>query len=427
MNWAVGWLAVAMGGCTTPDPTPKPAPSTSAEDELRQQLESLGYIDVSDDAADPSQMGVTLHDTAAAWPGHNLYCMKGLAQALLLDMDGSVVHQWSPPVDTGAPTDREWTSCRLANNGDLIVIGVRENTLSNGIHDGLRFIARYSWDGTERWRKARVRAHHDSAQLPNGDTLTLQVRYRQVPELDTTAPIRDDLLVRIAPDGTVVEQHSLLDALRAAPRPLISRAPEDKWNRVQVDLVHANTVAPITAAHDLFSPGQVLITSRHQQQVFALDLHTGQVTWAWGPGVLRMPHEGAVLDNGNVLIFDNGDEARPHSRIVELQPTASGGEVVWSWTADPPSSFHSDSRGGAQRLPNGNTLVTESNRGHVFELSPAGTIVWEFWNPVLARGDHRRTFRRMERIPLSLTGPLLSGLVGDTVPPTATPQAPGTP
>lgn len=66
MNWAVGWLAVAMGGCTTPDPTPKPAPSTSAEDELRQQLESLGYIDVSDDDADPSQMGVTRHDTAAA-------------------------------------------------------------------------------------------------------------------------------------------------------------------------------------------------------------------------------------------------------------------------------------------------------------------------------------------------------------------------
>ncbi|HJP05426.1 MAG: hypothetical protein QGG67_07840 [Gammaproteobacteria bacterium] len=32
-------------------------------------------------------------------------------------------------------------------------------------------------------------------------------------------------------------------------------------------------------------------------------------------------------------------------------------------------------------LPNGNTLITESDRGRLLEVSPAGEIVWEYVNP----------------------------------------------
>jgi hypothetical protein len=38
-------------------------------------------------------------------------------------------------------------------------------------------------------------------------------------------------------------------------------------------------------------------------------------------------------------------------------------------------------RGGAQRLPNGNTLITESDKGRAFEVTREGEIVWDFYNP----------------------------------------------
>jgi hypothetical protein len=40
--------------------------------------------------------------------------------------------------------------------------------------------------------------------------------------------------------------------------------------------------------------------------------------------------------------------------------------------------------GGAQRLHNGNTLVTEANFGRLFEITPTGEVVWEYINPYFA-------------------------------------------
>ena len=34
-----------------------------------------------------------------------------------------------------------------------------------------------------------------------------------------------------------------------------------------------------------------------------------------------------------------------------------------------------------QALPNGNLLVTESQRGHAFELTPDKKIVWDYYDP----------------------------------------------
>jgi hypothetical protein len=33
---------------------------------------------------------------------------------------------------------------------------------------------------------------------------------------------------------------------------------------------------------------------------------------------------------------------------------------------------------GMQRLPNGNTLICEADPGRVFEVTPAGKVVWEY-------------------------------------------------
>jgi len=53
--------------------------------------------------------------------------------------------------------------------------------------------------------------------------------------------------------------------------------------------------------------------------------------------------------------------------------------------------------GAAQRLSNGNTLITESDEGRVFEVTKGGERVWSYMNSDRA-GGKRATIYRMTRI-----------------------------
>ena len=127
-----------------------------------------------------------------------------------------------------------------------------------------------------------------------------------------------------------------------------------------------------------------------------LDQDTLRVTWSWGWDELEFPHMPRMLPTGNILIFDNGVK-RGFSRILEMNPLTE--KIVWTYQANPVDDFFSEWRGSSQRLPNGNTLICESEKGRVFEVTPDGTIVWEFWNPDLRETKRRRIYRfmRMDR------------------------------
>ncbi|HJB65441.1 MAG TPA: hypothetical protein H9768_04050, partial [Candidatus Mailhella merdavium] len=48
-----------------------------------------------------------------------------------------------------------------------------------------------------------------------------------------------------------------------------------------------------------------------------------------------------------------------------------------------PVNFYSSNESGAQKLPNGNWLITATRHGgHTIEVTPKKEIVWEFINPV---------------------------------------------
>jgi hypothetical protein len=95
---------------------------------------------------------------------------------------------------------------------------------------------------------------------------------------------------------------------------------------------------------------------------------------------------------GNLLVFNNGNmEARPYSTVVEFTPTINpdgtfaindtdpfGANVVWEYDPEPPARFFSFFISGAQRLPNGNTLVNRGAGGEVREVTTDGEIVWEY-------------------------------------------------
>ena len=54
---------------------------------------------------------------------------------------------------------------------------------------------------------------------------------------------------------------------------------------------------------------------------------------------------------------------------------------VWTYMAPDGASFHSPFISGAHRLSNGNTFIDSGAQGRFFEVTPAGEIVWEYWNP----------------------------------------------
>jgi len=99
---------------------------------------------------------------------------------------------------------------------------------------------------------------------------------------------------------------------------------------------------------------------------------------------------------GNILVYNNG-VGRPdgaYSSIEEIvTPIDSNGSYylsgyrygpenpIWIYTADAPNDFYSSFLSGAQRLPNGNTLICDGPRGFFFEVTPDKETVWEYLNP----------------------------------------------
>jgi hypothetical protein len=101
---------------------------------------------------------------------------------------------------------------------------------------------------------------------------------------------------------------------------------------------------------------------------------------------------------GHILVFNNGNR-RPdgtYSSVDEielplkpdgtytLEPTGTYGpdRALWSYTAPNKSEFYSMLISGAQRLPNGNTLICSGISGTVFEVTPEQEVVWKYVNPV---------------------------------------------
>ena len=108
---------------------------------------------------------------------------------------------------------------------------------------------------------------------------------------------------------------------------------------------------------------------------------------------------------GNVLIFNNGGSDVPgfnrsYSSVDEFALPYDGynyrldagaaygpNEVIWTYTADPPESFYAFHGSNAQRLPNGNTLITDAPAGRIFEVTRNGRTVWKFAHPLRREDD----------------------------------------
>ena len=75
--------------------------------------------------------------------------------------------------------------------------------------------------------------------------------------------------------------------------------------------------------------------------------------------------------------------------------------------------------GGAQRLPNGNTIICEATKGNFFEIDSAKNIVWRYVNPVDSTGpiSQGTTTSKNEVFRCLFFEPSYSGFTGHTLTP----------
>jgi len=333
--------------------------------------------------------GVTKHDESKAYEGYTLFCQTGFEPReqdgqpnpiYLIDMAGRIVHQWI--VRTSVQS-----YCRLLQDGNLIYPTHDRSEVTGGTC-GLREL---DPAGNVVWYY-RCRTDHDFQILENGNLLINTITDNMCPALGPELK-RHPYLIEVRRDKTLVwewrgQEH--LDELRELLSPPQWRHVMDRAHgQFAFDWAHNNTCQVIgpnatwekekaAGGAGIFKPGNIFISYRSNDVIAVIDRPTGRIVWAWGPGEIDGQHKPHMLASGNVLIFDNGT-LRGYSRVIELDPLA--GRIEWEYIGSPKESFHSRAISGAQRLPNGNTLICDGQKSRLFEVTPDKEIVWEFKNP----------------------------------------------
>ncbi|MFB6344249.1 MAG: arylsulfotransferase family protein [bacterium] len=135
-----------------------------------------------------------------------------------------------------------------------------------------------------------------------------------------------------------------------------------------------------------FSKGNALISMRNTSTIAVVDLETETIVWSLA-GPFSGQHDPVLLDNNNLLLFDNWGH-RGYSKVIEMDPLTQ--EIAWAFYGSESNNFASKCCGSNQRLPNDNTLITDSTHGRSFEVTPEGRIVWDFYNPHRSPSDRTK-------------------------------------
>src|SRR6185369_4676468 len=252
-----------------------------------------------------------------------------------------------------------------------------------------------------------------------------------------SASLEDDRLIEVSPKGDVLwewvaSDHADEFGFDAAARNAIKAAPGANAARGSFDWLHINSATYVGPNHwfdegdQRFAPSNIIISSR-QASFLAIVARDGKIVWRLGPDFSQSKELRALRQiigqhhahfipkglpgEGNLLVFDNGGAsgygftnpnapdgsnsfARANSRVLEINPVTL--QLVWSYAGP---RFYSSNISGAQRLPNGNTMITEGANGRLFEVTKEGKIVWEYMYPQFSGANSANSVYRGYRLP----------------------------
>ena len=301
----------------------------------------------------------------------------------------------------------------------------------------------------------------------SGHTLVLSHKDVRCPFI-SDKPLLDDVVYEVDWNGDVVWEWLCSDhveemGLSEAARNALCRDPNYRGGSMVEnapavgDWMHVNSLSALgpnkwhDAGDPRFHPDNLIMDGRETNILFIVDKKTGKIVWQVGPDYERTPelralgriigqHHAHMIPAGlpgagNILVFDNGgwagygapNPASPHgvknatrdySRVLEFDPVTLN--IGWQYSPREAgfvvpldaSRFYSPFISSAQRLANGNTLITEGSDGRVFEVTPEHEIVWEYIHPYPdARGMNAvyRAYRvPYEWVPQAEPGPRLA-------------------
>lgn len=187
-----------------------------------------------------------------------------------------------------------------------------------------------------------------------------------------------------------------------------------------------------------FHPDNIIWDSREANIMAIISKKTGKITWKIGPdftqdkamrrlGVIVGVHHAHMIPRGlpgegNILVYDNGGWSgydvpnqfsqygekavrRDHTRVLEINPVTN--KIVWQHTPSEAGHlqpfhshyFYSPFISAAQRLPNGNTMITEGSGGRLMEVTADHELVWEYISPYWGKSFPLNMIYRAYRYP----------------------------
>lgn len=263
-------------------------------------------------------------------------------------------------------------------------------------------------------------------------------------------PLLDDVIYEVTWDGDIVwewvcsEHFEEMDFSEAAKNAMC-RNPTMVVGKGEVgDWMHMNSMSTLgpNRFHDAgdmrFHPDNIIWDGRQTNIIAIIDKKTGSIVWQIGPdydrtaalrelGWIIGQHHAHMIPRGlpgegNILVFDNGGFAgygnpnpgspaghnnalRDYSRVIEFDPVTL--KVVWQYTHAEAgflpkmdnSRFYSPLISAAQRLPNGNTLITEGSGGRIIEVTQNHELVWEYISPYYGMDGKANLVYRAYRVP----------------------------
>ena len=262
---------------------------------------------------------------------------------------------------------------------------------------------------------------------------------------------------------------SMKKTLRKYPTYSMTRTPGFKGG----DWIHVNAASYLgpnkwydedPVAYKVFHPDNIIISNRQTNTSCIIEKATGKVVWQIGPEyypktkwkfngktyrksykrlkqIIGQHHTHMIPKGlpgeGNIMIYDNGgyagygpknpgahfgwsDARRDYSRVIEFDPRTL--KIVWEHSGKVMGmrnkyQFYSDYVSSAQRLPNGNTLITNGAVGQFQEVTKDNEIVWEYISPYYNKKGKYNLVYRAYRVPYDYVPQLKKPVEKAVIPP----------
>ncbi len=308
----------------------------------------------------------------------------------LLDMLGREVHEWKTP--------KQVLSAKLTPQGNLIV--AMEPTEFEVQYPGggnTGDLQELDWNGKVVREYKNESMHHDFALLPNGNIAV--VSWEKLPGViarnvkggirgsELNGDVWSDAILELDQHNNVVwtwHAHEHMDVNVDIIDPAL---PRTGWTYI-------NGIRHL-ANNPIDNEEGYLISMRSINTVMIVRKRDGEIIWRSPRNLTNTQHDPNVLPNGNILVFDNGFTRLPipvpiyGSRVIQIDPKT--GNVFWSFDGGPgvmdKLAFYGPLVGGSQALSNGNILITDGPKGHIFEVTPEKEIVWDIVSPYTTKSS----------------------------------------